>query len=178
MSGGALVTAPLVAHPARGADRVGGGDFSSAVVAGGVPAGWELKEKTGKADLAVIEDGEVSAARLRSANTSFYVQKGVRGGCSPARSRGWVREALQAGTLGKEVKEVPTLEAFQERFLDCSVVNNKPRRSTRSAGCCGCTSSLPSLRLVERLNHNRVKDRPPMRPAGAESSKTTGASAP
>jgi site-specific recombinase XerC len=37
-----------------------------------------------------------------------------------------VREALQAGTLGKEVKEVPTLEAFQERFLHYSVVNNKP----------------------------------------------------
>jgi integrase len=37
-----------------------------------------------------------------------------------------VREALLAGTLGKEVKEVPTLEAFQPRFLDYSEVNNKP----------------------------------------------------
>jgi hypothetical protein len=37
-----------------------------------------------------------------------------------------VREALLAGTLGKEVKEVPTLEAFQARFLDYSEVNNKP----------------------------------------------------
>jgi len=46
VSGGALVTAPLVAHPARGADRVGGGDFSSAVVAGGVPAGWASNDST------------------------------------------------------------------------------------------------------------------------------------
>jgi Phage integrase, N-terminal SAM-like domain len=37
-----------------------------------------------------------------------------------------VREALLTGTLDKEVKEVPTLEAFQERFLDHAVVNNKP----------------------------------------------------
>jgi hypothetical protein len=36
-----------------------------------------------------------------------------------------VREALLAGTLRKEVKEVPTLEAFQARFLDYSEVNNK-----------------------------------------------------
>jgi integrase len=37
-----------------------------------------------------------------------------------------VREAILAGTLGKEVKEVPTLESFQTRFLDYSEVNNKP----------------------------------------------------
>jgi len=37
-----------------------------------------------------------------------------------------VREALTAGTHDKEVKEVPTLEAFQARFLDHAVVNNKP----------------------------------------------------
>lgn len=37
-----------------------------------------------------------------------------------------VRAALLAGTLDKEVKEVPTLEAFEERYLDYSEVNNKP----------------------------------------------------
>ncbi|HZY04037.1 MAG TPA: tyrosine-type recombinase/integrase [Anaeromyxobacteraceae bacterium] len=37
-----------------------------------------------------------------------------------------VRAALLSGTLDKEVKEVPTLEAFQDRFLDYAVVNNKP----------------------------------------------------
>jgi hypothetical protein len=79
VSSGALVTALLVvAHPARAADRVVVGDFSSAVVAGGVPAGWELKEKSGKADLAVVKDGGVAAARFRSTSTSFSIQKEVK----------------------------------------------------------------------------------------------------
>ncbi len=51
-------------------------DFSS--VAGGVPAGWELKEKSGKADFAVVKDGDIAAARFRSANTSFSLQKEVK----------------------------------------------------------------------------------------------------
>jgi integrase len=37
-----------------------------------------------------------------------------------------VRWGLLTGTLDKEVEEVPTLEAFQHRFLDYAVVNNKP----------------------------------------------------
>jgi integrase len=37
-----------------------------------------------------------------------------------------IREALLAGTYGKEVKQVPTLEEFKERFLEFSEVNNKP----------------------------------------------------
>ena len=37
-----------------------------------------------------------------------------------------VRDALLANTYGKEVKEVPTLAAFQVRFLDYADVNNKP----------------------------------------------------
>ena len=51
-------------------------DFSSA--ANGVPAGWELKEKSGKADFAVVKDGDIAAARFRSANTSFSLQKEVK----------------------------------------------------------------------------------------------------
>ncbi len=51
-------------------------DFSSA--AGSVPAGWELKEKSGKADMAVVKDEGVSAVRFRSSNTSFSLQKEVR----------------------------------------------------------------------------------------------------
>lgn len=50
-------------------------DFSSAVAKDGPPAGWELSEKSGKADLAVVKDGGVSAVRFRSANTSFSIQK-------------------------------------------------------------------------------------------------------
>jgi len=43
-----------------------------------VPAGWELKEKSGKADFAIVKDGDVSAVRLRSNNTSFSLQKEVK----------------------------------------------------------------------------------------------------
>src|SRR6266852_3731638 len=37
-----------------------------------------------------------------------------------------VRQALLAGTYGKEVREVPTLGRFAERFLTYSETNNKP----------------------------------------------------
>jgi len=53
-------------------------DFSSPVSASGVPAGWELKEKNGKADFAVVKDGDIAAGRFRSANTSYSLQKEVK----------------------------------------------------------------------------------------------------
>jgi len=53
-------------------------DFSSAAVGGGIPTGWELKEKSGKADFAVVKDGDVSAVRFRSNNASFSLQKEVK----------------------------------------------------------------------------------------------------
>ena len=76
----AMMAAVLLvgAHAARAEDRVVIADFSSAVVAGGVPAGWELSEKSGKADLAVVKDEGVSAVRFRSAATSFSLQKKVK----------------------------------------------------------------------------------------------------
>jgi hypothetical protein len=78
VSSGVMAAALLVvAHAARAEDRVVVGDFSSAA-AGGAPAGWELNEKSGKADVAVVKDGGVSAVRFRSANTSFSLQKEVK----------------------------------------------------------------------------------------------------
>jgi hypothetical protein len=68
----------VVAHAARAEDRVVVADFSSAVAAGGVPAGWELSEKSGKADLAVLKDGGFSAVRFRSVKTSFSLQREVK----------------------------------------------------------------------------------------------------
>jgi hypothetical protein len=53
-------------------------DFSSAAPGSVVPAGWELKEKSGKADFAVVKDGEIPAVRLRSNNASFSLQKEVK----------------------------------------------------------------------------------------------------
>jgi len=52
-------------------------DFSKGGDADGVPPGWELKEKSGKADCSVIKDAGIYAVRLRSANTSFSLQKKV-----------------------------------------------------------------------------------------------------
>ncbi len=62
--------------PAWAEDRIVIADFSSAAGAG-VPAGWQLKEKSGKADFAVVQDEGISALRLRSADTSFSLQKEV-----------------------------------------------------------------------------------------------------
>lgn len=53
-------------------------DFSSAVGGRSVPAGWELKEKSGKADISFVKDGDVSAALLKSEATSFSLQKEVK----------------------------------------------------------------------------------------------------
>jgi hypothetical protein len=52
-------------------------DFSSDVDQNGVPSGWQLKERSGKANLAVIKDGDIHALRMRSANDSFAIQKRV-----------------------------------------------------------------------------------------------------
>jgi hypothetical protein len=66
-----LICAPLV----EAGDSMIIADFSRPVGASGVPAGWELKEKNGKADFAVVKDGDIVAGRFRSANTSFSLQK-------------------------------------------------------------------------------------------------------
>ena len=52
-------------------------DFSKGGDAHEVLTGWELKEKSGKADCSVIKDADIYAVRLRSANTSFSLQKEV-----------------------------------------------------------------------------------------------------
>jgi hypothetical protein len=69
-----LIFAPMV----QAEDRIVIADFSSSVGAPGVPAGWELKEKSGKADFAVVKDGEIAAGRFRSTDTSFSLQKEVK----------------------------------------------------------------------------------------------------
>lgn len=58
-------------------DRIVIADFSGGVDAKGVPAGWQLKEKSGKAEFGVVRDGDLHALRLRSADTSYSIQKSV-----------------------------------------------------------------------------------------------------
>ncbi len=79
----ALFFAPLTAFllsalPATAADRQVIGDFSAGTGPNGVPAGWELKEKTGRADVSVVEADGVHALQLRSADTSFSLQRAVQ----------------------------------------------------------------------------------------------------
>lgn len=58
-------------------DRLVIADFSLGADPKGLPVGWQLKEKSGKADFAVVKDGGVHALHLKSANTSFSIQKEV-----------------------------------------------------------------------------------------------------
>jgi hypothetical protein len=52
-------------------------DFSSGVDENGVPAGWQLKERSGKADFSIIKESGIYALHLRSEDTSYALQKPV-----------------------------------------------------------------------------------------------------
>jgi hypothetical protein len=52
-------------------------DFSSGVDKNGVPSGWKVKEKTGKAEFSIVRDENMHALKLRSDGTSFSLQKPV-----------------------------------------------------------------------------------------------------
>jgi len=73
-----LVVVLLWSAPVWAADQVVIADFSSAIDTSGVPAGWQVKEKSGKADFSVVKEEGIAAVRLRSANTSFSLQKEVQ----------------------------------------------------------------------------------------------------
>ena len=62
----------FLAATAWAEDRQVIADFSS-----GTTAGWQLKEKSGKADVAVVKDQDFSAVRFRSADSSFSLQREV-----------------------------------------------------------------------------------------------------
>jgi hypothetical protein len=89
----------LVSHRAWAEDRLAVADFSSAALGGGIPAGWELKEKSGKADFAVVRDGDLRVVRFRSSNTSFSLQKEVKVDLKqfPVLVWRWKVEKLPAG---------------------------------------------------------------------------------
>lgn len=72
-----LASILLFTASAWGDDHVIIADFSSGVDNAGVPAGWQLKEKSGKADIAVVKDEGIAALRLRSRDSSFSLQKEV-----------------------------------------------------------------------------------------------------
>jgi hypothetical protein len=63
--------------PAWSTTGVAIGDFTNGADQNGVPLGWQLKEKSGRADLAVVEENGVNALRLTSNDSSFSIQKTV-----------------------------------------------------------------------------------------------------
>jgi len=65
------------AYPASAFQKVVVADFSSGMDHEGVPTGWKLKEKSGKADISIVRDGSLHALRLRSNDTSFSIQKPI-----------------------------------------------------------------------------------------------------
>lgn len=74
-----LTISVLLATALAGADdRIAVADFSRGVDAEGVPRGWQLKEKSGRAEFSVVKDGDLHALHLRSQNTSFSIQKSVK----------------------------------------------------------------------------------------------------
>ena len=96
---GSLVSVLLFAGVARAGDAVVIADFSSGVDARGVPKGWQIKEKSGKADFAVVKEGDRSVFRMRSANTSFSLQKEVSVDLKqyPVLTWKWMATKLPAG---------------------------------------------------------------------------------
>jgi hypothetical protein len=82
-----------------GVDRVVITDFYPGADAEGVPKGWELKEKSGQADVSVVEDYGIQALHLRSVNASFSVQKKVNVDVSryPIISWNWKATKLPEG---------------------------------------------------------------------------------
>jgi hypothetical protein len=73
-----VVSVLLVATLAWADDRLVIADFSQGVDARGIPQSWQLKEKSGKADFSVVKDGDLNVLQLRSADTSFSIQKEVK----------------------------------------------------------------------------------------------------
>jgi hypothetical protein len=67
-----LLAAPV---PAWASPQVVVGGFSSCIEADGVPCGWQLSERSGKAEVSVVQEGDIHALRLRSNNASFSLQK-------------------------------------------------------------------------------------------------------
>jgi len=58
-------------------ERVVVADFSLGLDHRGVPPGWKLRERSGKADISIVREGSIHALRPRSNDTSFSIQKPV-----------------------------------------------------------------------------------------------------
>jgi len=89
-----LIIIFMLAAAAWAGDRVVIADFSS-----GTTAGWQIKEKSGKADVSVVKDGDIAAVKFRSTDTSFSLQREVNVNLKlfPILSWKWKVTKLPAG---------------------------------------------------------------------------------
>jgi hypothetical protein len=72
-----LAAVTLVVGPVMAEDSIVIANFSRGLGANGIPDGWQLKEKNGKADLSAGKDGDISFIQFRSANTSFSLEREI-----------------------------------------------------------------------------------------------------
>ena len=73
-----LMKVLMVSSLALAAESVVIADFSSWIEAKGLPPGWELKVKSGKAAYEIRRDEDVTALHLKSADSSFSLQGEVQ----------------------------------------------------------------------------------------------------
>lgn len=66
-----------IAGVAQAGERMVVGDFATGLGPDGVPNGWQLKEKSGRADLSIVDSDGLKAVQLRSTNTSFSLQRTI-----------------------------------------------------------------------------------------------------
>lgn len=62
---------------AQAGERMVVGDFAAGLGSDGVPNGWQLKERTGRANISIVNLDGLKALQLRSSNTSFSLQRTV-----------------------------------------------------------------------------------------------------
>jgi hypothetical protein len=74
----ALIAVLFAGIASLATDHLVVGDFSSGGDAHGVPVGWQLKEKSGRASFSIVNVEGRHAVQLRSTNTSFCLQRPVK----------------------------------------------------------------------------------------------------
>jgi len=106
----------LTASLAGAEDRLVIADFSAGVDGAGVPKGWQVKEKSGKADLKVVKDGDVHAVLFRSTDTSFSLQKEVKVDIKQYPVLSWKWKAVKQPT-GGDFRRSKTDDQAAQLFL-------------------------------------------------------------
>lgn len=101
-----LLLVVTLASMALGAEPLRVGDFSQKPNDNGLPEGWQLKEKVGRADFSICRLDGVHALGLRSTNTSFSLQREVNADLAqyPILSWKWRVNKLPEGGDFRRIK--------------------------------------------------------------------------